>query len=245
MTHDHIVDKLANKINRTRSDIKEVKKLVINIRPSNTAEAGEPTPRAQDMEIPVSPRKEDYKLVNHWTPEKYNTFRHPKRGTTPDKGDDPIICLFMEDEHGNVIPASTRRQVTRDLKAFWQGKYEKNERLDNLTHLGWDIRQEFRAVMETSYPWLRLCEGHWKADQLWSNHFSQWKPARATVQNDATQSGTLKREHSVDEDEAGPSSKRPKTVAPEIPTWPRPTKNVSNPFHSIYTLLNTRRTLCI
>ena len=43
--------------------------------------------------------------------------------------------------------------------------------------------------MEEKYPWLRLCEAHWKVDQLWVSYFSTWKRPRTapnTCQADVT-----------------------------------------------------------
>jgi hypothetical protein len=65
--------------------------------------------------------------------------------------------------------------------------------------------------MEHKYPWLHLCEDHWKADWVWSDYFSRWRPAPATSKGSHTRSkqGIIKRERSTEEDEgedqAGPS----------------------------------------
>ena len=122
----------------------------------------------------------------------------------------------MEDQNGNVVPPSTRKLVTRDIKAFWREKTNQGIEILPFTRMGWDIRTEFRDRMEHEYPWLRLCEGHWKCDQLWIMTYKKgWKEASTTTEgsDDQTQQGSLKREHSVEEDQAGPSSKRAKIAA--------------------------------
>ena len=67
--------------------------------------------------------------------------------------------------------------VSRDAKAFWQWKYQKKVHLDKLTTIGWELHDEFRSTIKAVHPWLHLCEGHWKADQIWINNFSKWMPA--------------------------------------------------------------------
>ena len=153
MSHDLLVDKLAGRIDRTRADIK---KLVTDIGTSNSTGTSDSTGTSRSIEtpgapqtdaiIPPSPRREDYKLVKHWTQDAYNKIRHPKRGISPDKGEDATTAVYLEDQFGNVLPITTRRQITKDIKAFWQGKYDKGEHLDNITNMGWDIRKEFRDL---------------------------------------------------------------------------------------------------
>jgi hypothetical protein len=99
---------------------------------------------------------------------------------------------------------------------------DKGKRLDCLTKIGWEVRNEFRTRIEAAHPWLRLCEGHWKADQLWSNHFSGWTPA---AESKGKRAETLKRERSDEGDKAGPSEKKTKTLA-EQPARPKPTKKL-------------------
>ena len=42
-------------------------------------------------------------------------------------------------------------------------------------HVPFRHREEFRTTLEGKYPWLRLCNGHWKIQQLWTNYFHKWK----------------------------------------------------------------------
>jgi len=140
----------------------------------------------------------------------------------------------MEDQYGNAIPLSVRKQVVKDAKKFWQEKHNQGIHLDIFGKIGWNMREEFRAALEAEHPWLRLCENHWKADQVWINTFSHWTPAGSP---NGTPSGTLKRENPIDESQPGPSSKRPKTTNDKIPvsTRPKPIKKTtgqtSNPLY--------------
>ena len=146
----------------------------------------------------------------------------------------------MEDESGSIISLSIRKQVVKDVKAFMQEKHNKDARLDVLSNLALDVRTEYRNAIEGLHPWLQLCENHWKADQLWSNVWTRWNLAGAITKGtqDATELKVLKREHSVDEGQAGPSSKRIKTmdVKKPIPSRPKPTPKVSPPFYNVHAI---------
>jgi len=245
--YNHLVEKLANKIDRTRLDIK---KIAANMPPQTPG----PVEQTDHMATPfqatptiLSPlQRKDFPKVKHWTPDLWSPLRHHKGNTTPERDTGvPTICLFWEDESGEIIPSARRGAVTRAARSFWQQKHEKGVRLDTLTNIGWDLLTDFRNTMESEFPWLRLCADHWKADQIWINHFSGWTPA---VKNESTPAqapqdvagiANLKREHPTEQVEPG-SSKRPKTAdkenSPRV-SRPKPRKTgakVSLLIHVIY-----------
>ena len=193
---------------------------------------------APAITIPLFPQKEDFRNIKHWNPELYNAICHPKEGASAEG--DRTSYQFMEDASGTVVPAYTRRQVSRDVKYFFQKTHSVTTPLAPLRKLNCDVRSEFHAYIEAKYPWLRLCDNHWKADMLWTMNWTGWKPNTGVAQ-DGAQPGAIKREHSndTDNDQAGPSSKRPKMTAPKNSTQPKPTNKVGNFFHKYTRLLNT------
>ena len=221
--YNYLVDNLSHKVDKTRSD---VKKIARNF--SGKATSSSPTPSPADpiteteySTIPLHPRRDNFPLLNHWSPEKWNALRHPKKGTVPPRGLEAINVLFWEDPSGKLIPPSRRPYVTKDMRSIWQEMHDKGKRLDILTKIGWEVREEFRSRMEALHPWLRLCDDHWKVDQLWSNNFSSWVSA---LDGKGKRPESLKREYSVGEDdEAGPSKKRTRTLVHQS-TRPKPTK---------------------
>ena len=52
---------------------------------------------------------------------------------------------------------------------------KNNEAPVSYNKLSFMRREDYRKTMEGKYPWLRLCEGHWKVRQLW---ISNWKGSR-------------------------------------------------------------------
>ena len=181
---------------------------------------GSPGPEYAD--IPDFPHEDDYKHLKHWGSKLYNAIRHGKQA----KGDDgPALCLFWELPDGGLVPPDRRKAVTNDLRAWWKQKHDDKVQLKPIMEIGWKLRDEYRSYIEAKHPWLRLCADHWKADMLWKNHFSTWTPAEVPTNGEGSTS--LKREHSP-EGEAGPSSKKLKSVAaaePEVrKSRPMPTK---------------------
>jgi len=66
--------------------------------------------------------------------------------------------------------------------------------------MGFTIKEEFRLILEGKYPFLRLCEGHWKVGQLWINNFTNWErnnPILISSDDDEASSGGCKQNHSV------------------------------------------------
>lgn len=107
--------------------------------------------------------------------------------------------------------------------------YNKKQPISILTKLKCNVLSNYHTFIEAKYPWLCLCNNHWKADALWTNNWTGWKPDVRVTQDEA-QLGALKREHSINEDQAGSSSKQPKTTAVEKSAWPKPAKKVGNFF---------------
>lgn len=94
--------------------------------------------------------------------------------------DSPIISLYMEDESGQPISAGVKNTLRGDLISYWNEIRASGEELTNFTDLGLERKDHFRKTFEDKYPWLRLCEAHWKVDHLWINYFGSWKKSRNT-----------------------------------------------------------------
>jgi hypothetical protein len=103
------------------------------------------------------------------------------RNRAKDAGaDSPIINLFMEDEYGVPIPEGVKNTLRGDLASYWNELLKLGEEPTNFTNLGLSQKLRFRDTFEEMYPWLRLCEAHWKVDHLWINYFSTWRKSRTS-----------------------------------------------------------------
>ncbi|KAF9642540.1 hypothetical protein BDM02DRAFT_3193054 [Thelephora ganbajun] len=229
MKYDQLIDRLCKKIDDTRTNIQDLAAKINKILHQDSG----PTIGVPSIHSPL--QEEDYPFIKYWTAGKWNTIQHPKQGTTPEKGDTPVNCLFWEDEHGNIIPPSKRKAVTNDFRGFLNGKIEKGIHVGPLGSLNWDTRNKFCTFMENLHPWLRLCDAHWKVDQIWVNHYTSWESSNKPPQAEPV---SLKRKHST-EGISGPSSKKPKTAATEPPVLqcPKPTKKIPtkiNPLANVH-----------
>ena len=92
-----------------------------------------------------------------------------------------IISMYMEDKAGKPISASIKNTLCGDLFAYWTQVQRSGEELANFTDLGLERKDHFCKTFEVKYPWLRLCEVHWKVDHLWINYFGSWKKTRTTL----------------------------------------------------------------
>ncbi|KAF9786841.1 hypothetical protein BJ322DRAFT_1019419 [Thelephora terrestris] len=90
--------------------------------------------------------------------------------------DESVLTLFFEDETSVLVSDEVKVQVRGDLLAYWIDMANDGERLVAYNCLGLKRREDYRQTMENKYPWLRLCEGHWKVRQIWINY---WKKDRA------------------------------------------------------------------
>jgi hypothetical protein len=101
--------------------------------------------------------------------------------------DSPILSLFFEDESGNPVSDEVKDQVRGDLTAYWLDMVKDGETPCHYKGLGFKRREHYRKTMEEKYPWLWLCEGHWKVKQIWVNY---WKKSRVPLAATNNKSGT-------------------------------------------------------
>jgi hypothetical protein len=175
-------------------------------------------PLALLSDIPLDPAQEDWEdKIPFWKKKDWIALRYGSRGTL--STDSPVASAFMEDRTGRPVPDEVRAAVYSDVRGFFHDKNKNPETRSELgprEQVGYSISEEFRKLMEDKYPWLRLCEGHWKAAQLWTNVWTSWST------NHGSPNGTpapdndekkaiigVKRDSTVDSDSPpDPSAKR-------------------------------------
>ena len=138
--------------------------------------------------------RRNFKNTTHWTPELYNSIRKnkTKKEEEGESGDDEPtpgtsstssgsskeklskLSIYMEDENGDPIPETQRNSARHKAKLFWNELLKKGKAPPSGGKVDLHIRDEFVLLMEESFPWLRYCENHWKADRVWINHYPNW-----------------------------------------------------------------------
>ena len=137
----------------------------------------------------------DFPLVVHWNQELYNSKQKAKEdqsssdtnlpGTSTKSskksgkkvssaGDSSTLSCWMEDENGQPIPEDDRSAARAKARSFWNKLFGKGIAPSCLGKADINIQDEYIALMEHAFPWLRYCKNHWKAKQLWSNNYSEW-----------------------------------------------------------------------
>jgi hypothetical protein len=185
--------------------------------------------------------------ISLWFPGDYNVKRKAgKKGVSHDleevggeKAKSSILSCYMEDENGEEIPKTTRDAVRDTAKAFFELLLENDRAPSTWGNAPIDVKNEYLHIMETSFPFLRLCQDHWKAIKVATNSYSQWqshaivraKGAKGmkkrtkrevihvdTDEDDDSNEDDDTNEDSEDEDN---SSKRPQDKGKDVP---RPSK---------------------
>jgi hypothetical protein len=132
-------------------------------------------------------KEEDFIHIKFWRQCTWQAIKN-KTLTLDSDLTSPIISLYMEDELGRPIPSGIKYALRKDLYSYWNDLYwAGSSELHNHGALGMERRQHFSQTFEGKFPWLRLCEGHWKVDQLWVGYFSTWKRPRSTPDTQATE----------------------------------------------------------
>ena len=162
--YNTLVDGLAEKVDATKED---VKKMIWKL----SIDTGVEIPGIRSSNIPLNPKKEDYPGLRYWNSAPWRTIR---AGSGRLNVGAPILSLFLEDEFGRAVSDEIKAQLFGDMQGFWRDLPE-DKRLP-YTQLGYQTKEAFRTLLEGKYPFLRLCEGHWKVNQLWVNYFKNPTP---------------------------------------------------------------------
>lgn len=190
-----------------------------------------------------------YPKVTQWLPTDYNNNRKVGKSDAPMENGRKVSVLssYMEDENGTLIHSSIR-DAAREMtwKFCWlllrNGMAPARWRDASL-----DVSNELTFRLETNFPWLRLCEGHWKAKKVVTNGYPQWyaeaivrfkkEKAKALasqtldaevidVDSDSDAHERPPKRHLAEGDDAG-HSKRPRRVE-EVPPSAQPAKSTTN-----------------
>lgn len=195
---------LVGGLSETIDDTKDkVQKMVHHISTNFTGQI----PGVEAPGIPLNPKQVDHKLLRYWNNEPWQAIRN--RSKIKDS-DSPILSLFFEDEFGQLVSNDTKNEIRGDLYSYWADMLSEGEMPGPYKHMGFKRKEDYRKTMEGKFPWLRLCEGHWKVKQIWTNHLNTWKRKHGNS-NKSTASNDPKQKT--------PGSNKPKHTTPiELPS---------------------------
>ena len=161
--YSHLVFSLSDKVDETRKDIKSL------IESISTKFCG-PIPGVNPS-TPLNLTQADYPRVRHWQPEAWNLMR---KGVSRNM-DSSVFSNFMEDWYGNPIPAVERGELHRDFYSFFTKIYNHSGTPQNYSNMNLTTREDHQRITEGKFPWLCLCDGHWKFRQTWTHALMKLK----------------------------------------------------------------------
>ena len=163
---------------------------------------------------------------------------------------------YMEDKDGQQQSRSTKDHARATARGFWIKLLQDGMAPTHFGALDLPLKNEYISLMEREYPWLRYCDNHWKAEQIWRGHYPQWygpamkKEAARKLQEAAEKAAAEGRVIDVDADgndsHGGPeeSSKRPRPDDDETVSKPkrrRVEEAKSTPLPPVPTKVTTKR----
>jgi hypothetical protein len=114
----------------------------------------------------------DYGDLPYWHKAPWSEIRNGSK--VIDKGDDPILVLFFEDETGTIVPKSEIQCVRNFTRAYFELLWTHNRAPPNWGGAPLDLQIDFVRNMEEEFDWLRYCHRHWKAEQIFMNYYPTW-----------------------------------------------------------------------
>lgn len=118
--------------------------------------------------------QEDYINIKNWYPTEYSQGRKGRKKGDKDPSAQAHLSSFMEDEDGNPIPDLTRDAARETARGFFAELLSRNSAPASWGGISISLNHSLINLLETQYPFLRLCSNHWKAKQLATNSYSQW-----------------------------------------------------------------------
>lgn len=152
-SYNNLLNTLGQKINETRDNVRNMVQHI-------STKFVRPIPGAHKMNIPLNSRPEEFTRVKYWDPNVWNDARHRSKATNVETS---VFSSWMEDEFSRDIPDAIRSNLRDNANSYWTDMYTKGKIPKPWGSTGFERKENFWIIMEGKYPWLRLCNGHWKA----------------------------------------------------------------------------------
>ena len=83
---------------------------------------------------------------------------------------------YLEDENGIPLTEQRRSAMYSHARRFWNTYLQKSGRFPpTYSALDLDTLGHFRSEMERHFFELRLCDNHWKVDEIWICNYHSWR----------------------------------------------------------------------
>lgn len=187
----------------------------------------------QDIETPLERSK--FPDIKYWTQNEYDKKTPQSDVYDPDSEaqqdpDQPSKSLrFIQYFNGDTIVNRDAKELRISLRRCFTGILEERKKLGSkiaksFTKLSFDERKTIRKQIYEGYPYLRLCSGHFKVDQVAIGVYPDWKKTakknenkRSSQSKDPKQKGKRAGEESTE----GPRKKHKKDKSLSKSSRPR------------------------
>ena len=85
---------------------------------------------------------------------------------------------YIEDATGAIVSRETAKTIREHMRRIWVSLEQKDSLPKRFCDLTTEALEFYRTNMYADFPYMKLCEGHWKVDKLWRENFSSYKPLK-------------------------------------------------------------------
>ena len=168
-------------------------------------------------------KRNDYLQVRFWDKTSFLNALSGKNATTFGSSSNTAkieTTDYLEDENSTPLTDQKRGAIYGHARRVWNTYLQKSGRFPpTYSALDLDTLGQFRSEMERHFFELRLCDNHWKADEVWIRNYHSWRSSAEK------QSGMAKMEVQVSDDpnpvvrrERPRPRKRKRDRSPSIPS---------------------------
>jgi hypothetical protein len=186
--------------------------------------------------LPSLERGPAFLALKHWFRETWSKL---KSGETTAESEDPILVQFLEDKNGLILPKSEMQAVRNSVKAYFEFLWDKKRAPPCWGEAPRDLRIDFVRKMEEEFEWLRYCDRHWKAEQLFMNYYPQWYRSKTQPRKSLKRKERLDNDRDSNENPGAP--KHPRVAEPEPSPAPAPPAPPAPPTQPASTSVSTTR----
>ena len=114
----------------------------------------------------------DFGNIPFWPKAAWSEIRNGSKAA--DNSDDPVLTLFFEDADGNLVPKSEIQAVRNFTRAYFELLWTHKRAPSKWGEAPPDLQIDFIRRIEEEFEFLRYCERHWKAEQIFMNYYPNW-----------------------------------------------------------------------
>ncbi|KAL0957864.1 hypothetical protein HGRIS_000048 [Hohenbuehelia grisea] len=82
--------------------------------------------------------------------------------------------MYLENDDGQQLLPAARSNINKHAMALMTGMAQPGDVPKQYNACNIQTLTVFRQSIESAFPILTLCDGHWKADEVWIRTFNQW-----------------------------------------------------------------------